>query len=112
MPSDVLQLMYTGDRIAAERVARTIALDIFEAAALGALEALIERSEEDASRVNAYTDDGWTPLHLAAYFGNETCVKELVRRGAAVGARSHNGMAVTARESALSAGYAAIAAIL
>jgi hypothetical protein len=65
MPSDLLMLLYRGDRPAAVLLARERDLDIFEAAALGALEALIERCEEDASRVNARADDGWTPLHLA-----------------------------------------------
>lgn len=85
--------MRTGDRNAAEKLARTMPeLDIFEASALGALEHLIERSEEDASCVNAYSDEGSTPLQLAAQYGNAACVKELLRRGADVNAIGATGL--------------------
>jgi len=70
---------------------------------LGALEAVIERCEEDPACVGAYTDDGWTPLHLAAYFGNTACVKDLLRRGAPIDARSHNGINATPLHSACTA---------
>jgi ankyrin repeat protein len=91
-----MQRIYRGDRAGAELEARTLPrLDVFEAAALGALEALIERCEEDADCIVAYSDDGWTPLHFAAYYGNAACVKDLVRRGADIEARARNGTAAT-----------------
>jgi ankyrin repeat protein len=95
--------LYGGDRAGAQELAIAGApLDVFEAAALGALEALIERCEEDPDCVGAYTDDGWTPLHLAAYFGNNACAKDLLRRGAPIGARARNGTDATPLHSACS----------
>ena len=111
--SAILNLLRRGERDAAEKLARTLPeLDIFESAALGALEHLIERCEEDASCVNTYDSEGRTPLHLAASFGNKACVKELLRRGAQVDAVSRNPAAVIPLEAALSNGYDAIAAVL
>jgi hypothetical protein len=96
MPTPLIQRIYRGDRAGAELEARTLpSLDVFEAAALGALEALIERCEEDARCIAAYRDDGWTALHFAAYYGNTACVKDLVRRGADIEARARNGTAAT-----------------
>lgn len=108
-----MQLLYRGDRPAAERMARDIvALDIHEASALGALEHLIERCEEDAACVNAYAEDGWTPLHLAAFFGNNAAVKELLRRGAEMEARSRNHMANTPLHAAAAGNHTAVVATL
>jgi uncharacterized protein len=105
--------MQTGDREAAEKLARTMPeLDIFEASALGALEHLIERSEEDASCVNAYSDDGATPLQLAARYGNAACVKELLRRGADPRATGKNDRRQTAFDIATGQGDEEIARIL
>jgi ankyrin repeat protein len=111
--SKILALLYRGDRPAAEKLARTAPLlTVYEAAALGALEALIERCEEDATLVNAYASDGWTPLHLAAYFGNNAAVKELLRRGAEVDARAQNGSNVTPLHSACAGDHTIVAVTL
>jgi hypothetical protein len=54
MPSALLESLHRGDRARAEALAGELsALDAFEAAALGALEQLVERSEEDAGRAQA-----------------------------------------------------------
>jgi len=48
MPSELMLRLYHGDRNGAQALARDGApLDVFEAAALGALEAVIERCEDD-----------------------------------------------------------------
>jgi len=111
MPSDIMQLLYRGDRPAALVLARERDLDVFETAALGALEALIERCEEDSSRVSAYAEDGWTPLHLAAFFGNVEIAKELLRRHAVVDARSRSGQ-VTPLQSACAGDHTLVASLL
>jgi ankyrin repeat protein len=111
--SEILTLLRSDDREAAEKLARMLpALDIFEASALGALEHLIERAEEDASSVNSYSDHGWTPLYLAAAYGNAACMKELLRRGARVHEISKNERLRTALDVALQHGDADIVRIL
>jgi ankyrin repeat protein len=112
MPSDILLLIYRGDRDAAQELARGQDLTVFEAAALDALEWLIERLEADPGMLSAYSDDGWTPLHLAAFFGNGASVRELLRRGADVNARSTNELGVTPLHSACASDASAAARLL
>src|SRR5713101_1430033 len=50
-------------------VARGAALTLFEAAAAGELERVERLVAADPPSVTSYSADGWTPLHLAAYFG-------------------------------------------
>src|SRR6059058_5294168 len=50
-------------------VARGAALSIFEACAAGELERVERLVEADPASVTSYSADGWTPLHLASYFG-------------------------------------------
>ena len=57
-------------------------MDVFDAAALGHLDRLRHRLEEDPARVGAVAADGFTPLHLAAFFGKEEAARELLRVGA------------------------------
>jgi ankyrin repeat protein len=58
-------------------------VDLHTAAALG---------ESAPGDLASYSEDGWTPLHLAAFFGHAALVEELVQRGASVHARSRNGL--------------------
>jgi uncharacterized protein len=67
-----------------------IALEIFEAAAVGDDTRLKEILHEDPSAVQSFSGDGWTPLHLAAAFGTPASVRELIAHGARVDAVSGN----------------------
>src|SRR5215831_5610594 len=52
-------------------VARGAPMDVFEASAAGEIER-VERlldSGGDTAAINAWSADGWTALHLAAFFG-------------------------------------------
>jgi ankyrin repeat protein len=44
------------------------------------------------SLVLAVSPDGWTPLHLAAFFGNESAARVLLNKGASPAERSTNAM--------------------
>jgi ankyrin repeat protein len=113
MPSALLMRLYNGDRPGAQALARDRPhLDVFEASALGALEQVIERCEEDPGCVHGYSDDGWTALHLAAFFGNNACVKDLLRRGAPIDARARNGGDVTPLHSACAGNHTLVAMTL
>src|SRR5690242_15058031 len=70
-------------------------LAIFAAAILGDTQRLEELLTGNRSLVTAVSTDGWTPLHLAAFFGKADAVRVLLNKGAVVTARSTNQMANT-----------------
>jgi uncharacterized protein len=67
-------------------------LDIFSACAAGQTESVLKEIDSDASLLEAHSPDGWTPLHLAAFFGQTELAKGLLNHGAAVNSRSTNPM--------------------
>jgi ankyrin repeat protein len=79
-------------------------LDVFAGAALGR-DDLIERLlADDPGSIARLSYDGWTPLHLAAFFGHTTTVTTLVRLGADVNARSTNSVNNTPLHAAVAGG--------
>ena len=89
--SPILLAAYRQRRDALEALLRREPpLDVFEAAATGALEVVRVLLAERPGRVGAYSDDGLTALHLAAFFGHDPVVQELIDRGARPGAVAHN----------------------
>lgn len=102
-----MQALYQGKTDEAKAIAATRSdLDVLEAAAIGDLERLRALLDEDPSLANAWSDDGFTPLHYAAFFGQPEAAKLLIERGADLEARSTN------REFALDAAplHSAVAA--
>jgi ankyrin repeat protein len=76
-------------------------LDVFEAAALGRTERLEQLLDEDHELVRAWSPDGFTPLHLAAFFDHPAGVRLLLERGADVEAVARNPMLVRPLHSAV-----------
>jgi len=87
-------------------------LDICEAAAFGKNERLAELLREDSSQVHAWSADGFTPLHLACFFGQEGAAKLLLESGAEVGAIARNTTKVMPLHSAAASGQYAIVKML
>jgi len=75
-------------------------LDVFEAAAFGRLETLAALLDEDPDRVNAWSGDGFGPLHLACFFGQGAAALLLLERGARTDPVSRNPLRVTPLHSA------------
>jgi ankyrin repeat protein len=91
-------------------VARGATLSIFEACAAGEIER-VERTLS-ASTINAYSADGWTPLHLAAFFGHPKVAELLLAQAADVAARSRNTNGNTPLHAALAGNHKFVVGIL
>lgn len=95
-----LAALYAGRRALAQDLgALTPDLDIFEAAALGK----VDRLEAFAGTpdVRAHAPDGFTPLHLAAFFSHPAAVDWLLDHGADPSAEARNGSGLRPLHSAL-----------
>ena len=86
-------------------------LDLFESAALGNTEVLGELLDS-GDVVDAWSADGFSPLHLASFFGRVATVRLLLERGAPVDRASRNGLKVTPLHSAAAGHHAGIGALL
>lgn len=68
-------------------------LDVFEAAALGYMDRLRERLLDDPAAAEAFSSDGFTALHFAAFFGKAEAARMLLEHGAAVDKYTRNAFA-------------------
>ena len=87
-------------------------LDGFDAAAVGDVDRLTELLDGDGELVHAWSEDGFNPLHLAAFFSRGPAVRLLLDRGADVGAVARNPMSVQPLHSAVAAGSMEVVAAL
>jgi len=93
-------------------VARGATLTLYEACAAGELERAERLVDADPSSVNSYSPDGWTPLHLAAFFGYPKIVELLLGHDGDVLARSRNTNGNTPLHAALASNHAFVAGLL
>jgi ankyrin repeat protein len=109
----LLQALYAGKNEELETLlAEKPELNVFEAAALGRTDRLRELLDAERGLSVAFALDGFTALHLAAFFGHPEAAQVLVERGADVSAVAHNAMAVQPLHSAAAAGQTEIARLL
>lgn len=87
-------------------------MDVFQAATFGRATVLasILRDEPDAAR--AWSADGFTALHFAAFFGGEAVARLLLDAGADPDAESQNAMRVRPLHSAVAGGQTGVALAL
>ncbi len=85
---------------------------IFESAATGNLNQVVELIQSDPELINQFSSDGFTPLGLASYFNHKETVIYLIENGADVNLASENGMKVAPLHSAVANRNLLIAKIL
>jgi ankyrin repeat protein len=111
--SAVMHALYRGHRPVAEELAgRLPALDVFEAAALGRADEVARLAGEDASLASAWSVDGFTALHFAAFFGGPGGASALLAAGADPNRRSRNDIAVMPIHSAVAGRHGDVTSVL
>lgn len=117
--SAVLLAIYYGKESVKGLLLETgVELDIFEAAATGKVDrvaVLLARPgglAADPGLAKTYAPDGFTPLGLAAFFGQREVVELLLQQGADVNAVSRNVSGYTALTGAVAGGHREIVATL
>ena len=112
--SAVLQATYFGHAEIVEALLdANPSLDVFDAAAVGRTRGLEELLEAEPELVRTWSPDGFTPLHLAAFFGHEDAAKALLERGADANAVArHDTLTVTPLHSAAAGAHAGIVKLL
>jgi ankyrin repeat protein len=100
----LLAKYYRQESVAAHLLTLNPKLDLFSASAAGHTSDVLERIDGDAALLEAHSRDGWTPLHLAAFFGHPELAKGLLNRGAKVDARATNQMQNTPLHAAAAGG--------
>ncbi|HEX2350157.1 MAG TPA: ankyrin repeat domain-containing protein [Ktedonobacterales bacterium] len=104
-----LVALYHGEPAIATLLAEAGApLDVFEAAALGRVERLGALLAADPALAHAVAPDGFSPLGLAAFFGQAEAAHRLLEAGADPNRASQNAMRVAPLHSAVAAQRLAI----
>ena len=91
---------------------RGLELDVFEAAALGRVTRVAQLIDADSALVNAWSADGFSTVHLAAFFAQAETSRLLITRGANVAAVAKNDMLVQPLHSAAAGGSVELVTVL
>ncbi len=87
-------------------------LDVFTLCVAGHASDALAEIEKSPDLLEAHSTDGWTPLHLAAFFGWAELANVLIERGAKVDSRSTNSMKNTPLHAAAAGGHVLLVDLL
>jgi ankyrin repeat protein len=82
MISEAMQALYAGERERGEALLAPGQETVFEAAAFGRVARLEELLSAQPELARSWSEDGFTPLHLACFAGGAEAARLLVERGA------------------------------
>lgn len=106
----VTQALNGGHRELAEQLLdQGAAVSLWDTAAGGLLERVREALAREPERLDDFSPEGFTALHLAAHFGHAAVVEELLASGAAVDPVARNDLGVTPLHAALFGGRVEVA---
>ncbi|HMJ61728.1 MAG TPA: ankyrin repeat domain-containing protein [Bryobacteraceae bacterium] len=108
----VLAKYYRQDAVAGYLLSLNPRLDIFSLSIAGRTAETMKEIDRDAALLAAHSVDGWTPLHLAAFFGHAELANALLDRDAQVDIRSSNAMQNTPLHAASAGGQLALVELL
>ena len=112
--SPVLHALYNGKAGLVDRLLdANPPLDVFDAAAVGRTRGLEELLDSEPELAHRWSSDGFTPLHYAAFFGQEDSARILLERGAEVEVVARNeSIRVTPLHSAAAGSHSGIVKLL
>ena len=87
-------------------------LDVYEATSVGYADRLVDDLKGDPSRATAFSTDGFTALHFAAFFGKPEAARILLDAGAEANVYSLNGLHVQPLHSAAAGGHHEVCRVL
>jgi ankyrin repeat protein len=87
-------------------------LDIYEATAVGYADRLLEDLADAPASVTAFSPDGFTALHFAAFFGKPEAARILLAAGADANALARNDLRVQPLHSAAAGGHHEVCRVL
>ncbi len=108
----LLAKYYRRDDIAQYLLGLNPKLDVFNACVAGRVSTVLAEIDRDATLLESHSTDGWTPLHLAAFFGHPELANALLDRGAQIDARSTNAMKNTPLHAAAAGAHADLVQLL
>lgn len=108
----LLAKYYRQEDVATFLLGRGPKLDVFTACVAGRTSDVLEQINRVPSLLQAHSTDGWTPLHLAAFFGQLDLANALLDLGAPINARSTNSMNNTPLHAAAAGGRTQLVELL
>ena len=87
-------------------------MDVYDSSAAGDLAGVTRMLNVNEALLESHSSDGWTPLHLAAFFGQQSLAEALIERGAKVDVRSTNRMVNTPLHAAAVGGQTRLVELL